>query len=32
MRFTMSYVLVEPKSVAAVAAIKRKVAQLGYVA
>jgi putative ABC transport system permease protein len=32
MRFTMSYVLVQPKSEAAVAGIKRQVARLGYVA
>jgi putative ABC transport system permease protein len=32
LRFTISYVLVQPKSDAAVADIKRKVAQLGYVA
>jgi len=32
MRFTMSYVLVQPKSDAAVAGIKQQVAQLGYVA
>jgi putative ABC transport system permease protein len=32
MRFTMSYVLVQPKSQAGVAAIKRQVAKLGYVA
>jgi len=31
-RFTLSYVLVQPKSEAAVAGIKRKVAKLGYVA
>jgi putative ABC transport system permease protein len=32
MRFTMSYVLVQPKSEAAVAGIKQQVIQLGYVA
>jgi putative ABC transport system permease protein len=32
MRFTMSYVLVQPKSAAAVAGIKQQVAKLGYVA
>ena len=32
MRFTMSYALVQPKSEAAVAGIKQKVAKLGYVA
>ena len=32
MRFTMSYVLVQPKTEAGVAAIKRQVARLGYVA
>ena len=32
MRFTMSYVLVQPKNDAAVAGIKRQVAKLGYVA
>jgi putative ABC transport system permease protein len=32
MRFTMSYVLVQPKSEAAVVGIKRQVASLGYVA
>jgi putative ABC transport system permease protein len=32
MRFTMSYVLVQPKSEAAVAGIKEQVAKLGYVA
>ena len=32
MRFTMSYVLVQPKSAAGVAGIKQKVAKLGYVA
>jgi putative ABC transport system permease protein len=32
MRFTMSYVLVRPKSAAGVAGIKRQVANLGYVA
>ena len=32
MRFTMSYVLVQPKSEAAVAGIKQQVARLGYVA
>src|SRR5208283_389351 len=31
-RFTISYVLVQPKSDAAVAGIKRQVAKLGYVA
>ncbi len=31
-RFTLSYVLVQPKSLAAIAGIKRQVAQLGYVA
>jgi putative ABC transport system permease protein len=31
-RFTLSYVLVQPKSAAAVAGIKQKVAKLGYVA
>ena len=31
-RFTISYVLVQPKSVAAVAGIKQQVAKLGYVA
>ena len=31
-RFTISYVLVQPKSEAAVAGIKQKVAKLGYVA
>ena len=31
-RFTMSYVLVQPKNAAAVAGIKRQVAKLGYVA
>ena len=31
-RFTLSYVLLQPKSAAAVAGIKQKVAQLGYVA
>ena len=32
MRFTLSYILVQPKSEAAVAGIKQKVAKLGYVA
>jgi putative ABC transport system permease protein len=32
MRFTLSYMLVQPKSAASVAAIKQKVAKLGYVA
>ena len=32
MRFTMSYVLVQPKTESGVAAIKRQVARLGYVA
>jgi putative ABC transport system permease protein len=32
MRFTMSYVLVQPKSAAAVTGIKQQVAKLGYVA
>jgi putative ABC transport system permease protein len=32
MRFTLSYVLVHPKSEAAVAGIKRQVAKLGYIA
>ncbi len=31
-RFTISYILVQPKSAAAVAGIKREVAKLGYVA
>jgi putative ABC transport system permease protein len=31
-RFTLSYVLVQPKSEAAVAGIKQQVAKLGYVA
>ena len=31
-RFTISYILVEPKSVAAMAGIKREVAKLGYLA
>jgi putative ABC transport system permease protein len=31
-RFTISYVLVQPRSAAAIAAIKRRVAALGYVA
>ena len=32
MRFTISYILADPKSPAAVAEIKREVAKLGYVA